>query len=366
MNNQKIGLYVHLPFCQKKCRYCDFCSFERSESWQQVYLQTVLNEMEAAYEDGMSADTLYLGGGTPTLVPLEGLQAILQKAVQRYRFSGEATIEANPNTVTLAVLQQLYEMGYHRISFGVQSAVDAELAALGRLHTARQAEQAVRWARQAGFTNISCDLMLGVPYQTSQTLAQSLSLLGSLPISHVSAYLLKIEPGTPLAQEPDLCAACPDDDAAADLYLQTVETLEQMGLAQYEISNFARPGFESKHNLKYWTLQPYLGFGVAAHSMVRDRRYAHSRDLEAYLRLGLTERCDLEEAGTIEERVMLGLRLTAGLDLDHLARQYRFDRGAFLAKVAPFIQQGWMVWQEGRLRMLPKGFLIYNSIMSEL
>lgn len=360
-----LGIYVHIPFCNGKCPYCDFYSLAGDEEIKERYVEAVLRELEEAHRDGMRADTLYFGGGTPTLLSPQQLGRITAQARRLYELqNAEITTEANPNSVTFNQLDSLRQSGINRISFGVQSAVDAELKLLGRRHTAAQAEQAITLAKQAGFDNISCDLMLGIPNQTAQSLAQSLDWINRQNIQHVSAYLLKIEPSTPYFGS-EVLKLCPSDDTCADLYLQTVRSLTQMGFEQYEISNFSIPGLESRHNLKYWQCEEYLGVGVAAHSFLNGRRYGHSRELERYLALGLQDvQFTDENAGGMEERLMLGLRLNRGMALDSLKGLY--NPKGFLDRVDAYKALGLLTVSGNRIALTPEGFLLSNTILSDL
>lgn len=362
-----LGIYVHIPFCNGKCPYCDFYSLAGDDALKERYVQAVIRELREAHQPGMEADTLYFGGGTPTLLAPRQIGRIVEAARSLYGLrDAEITTEANPNTVSLPGLSELRESGLNRISFGVQSAVDRELQLLGRKHTAAQAEKAIDLARRAGFDNISADLMLGIPEQTSDSLQQSLDWIGRQKIQHVSAYLLKVEPSTPFFGNPVL-KSCPDDDQAADAYDKTVRALSEMGFEQYEISNFAQRGFESRHNLKYWLCEEYLGIGAAAHSFVGGRRWGHGRDIGNYLRLGLRDvQFSDNRAGGLDERLMLGLRLNRGVDLAQMRREFLFDKHSLLRKAAEYQKYGLMNVEGDCISLTPKGFLLSNTILSDL
>lgn len=358
-----VGLYVHVPFCAKKCPYCDFYSVPYRRDTADLYFAALLREIKAAPE-GLSADSLYFGGGTPILAGQKRLGSVVEAARKKFDLCGEITLEANPFSLPQSEYEGLAESGFNRISFGVQSAVPEELKALGRSHSPEQAAAAVGQAKRAGFLNVSVDLMLGVPGQTPESLKHTLDFVGRLGIQHVSAYLLAIEPGTPYS-EAEIQRDCPDDDTAAGLYLQAAAELEAMGFQQYEVSNFARPGYESRHNLKYWRCEEYLGFGAAAHSFYQGKRYAHTRDLESYLNdeksgILVTE----EHAGQISERLMLKLRLTEGINLRTLSEEVSAIR--FLAAAQPMIREGLLKVEHTRLRLTPKGFLVSNAVIGTL
>lgn len=350
----KAGVYLHIPFCGKKCAYCDFYSLPAGQSRMEAYTEALLRDI--ARQPKIEADTLYLGGGTPTLLGEARLRRIMGAVRAQFSFAGEATIEANPETVNPKLLSALREMGFDRISFGVQSLNADELSALGRRHTPEQAERAVFAAHDAGFTNISVDVMLALPGQTAGTLGDTLSRLTVWPITHVSAYLLQLEPGTPLAAANP---ALPDEDETAELYLQTVKTLADAGFAQYEISNFARPGYACRHNLKYWLGEPYFGLGAAAHGCINGRRLAYPRDIERYLAGDAPE--EIGAAGGFAEEVMLRLRLTEGIDLTRYDAVERIITGMQSCAKAGLVEI-----EGGRLRLTPRGFLVSNLLIGRV
>lgn len=304
MNEQR-GLYIHVPFCLSKCPYCDFYSERYSRTLAESYKNAVLRNLDFYNE---IFDTVYFGGGTPILLSREVCE-ILNNV--HHAENAEITVEANPNVCNEQRLGGLVKSGVNRISIGVQSFNNNELAFLGRRHTAEQAIKAVKCSYSSGFRNISIDLMLGLDGQTKESIQRSVETLANLPITHVSAYLLKIEDGTPFAARSlDL----PDEDESAELYLFTAELLEQHGFIQYEISNFARDGFKSRHNLHYWHCDEYLGIGPAAHSYYNGQRFCTERDLDRFI---ASERQEItvtdSDAGSFEEYAMLALRLTDGL-----------------------------------------------------
>lgn len=309
----KRGLYIHVPFCLSKCPYCDFYSERYSRTLAESYKNAVLRNL-SFYDDCF--DTVYFGGGTPILLSSE-ICEILDNV--HHVDNAEITVEANPNLCSEQRLVELLKSGVNRISIGIQSFNDNELAFLGRRHTAEQAIKAVNCSYLAGFRNISIDLMLGLEGQTKESVQRSVDILANLPITHVSAYLLKIEDGTPFAAR---SLELPSDDESADLYLFTAELLEQHGFIQYEISNFARDGYKSRHNLHYWHCDEYLGIGPAAHSYYNGKRFCTERNLDSFI---TSERQEItvtdSDAGSFEEYAMLALRLTEGLkfsDCSHL------------------------------------------------
>lgn len=371
MGDAPIGLYVHVPFCAKKCPYCDFFSEAYRKQTVQRYVLAVCRRMEQFAETGAAADTLYFGGGTPSLLSPAQISDIIGAARRCFALDGEITMEANPNTLTEERLFAYREAGVNRLSIGVQSFCDPELTALGRRHTAERAVRAVYNAAEAGFDDISIDLMLGVPYQTEESLLFTLQTAVSLPITHLSAYLLKVEEGTAYQGSP-LLAHCPDEDALARMYLQAVSFLEKRGFMQYEISNFAKSGRESRHNLKYWRCAPYLGIGAAAHSFFEGKRFASVPDLcrfceaaetGAFGDLTLTD----DRAGSVDERMMLALRLRQGVLLEELMHAVRTD---CTIKANHFLRQlcghALAEMSSGRFALTPRGFLVSNEILSEI
>ncbi len=354
-----LGLYIHVPFCLRKCPYCDFYSCENRLQERDAYTAAVCRNLRF-YGDSTAVDTIYFGGGTPSLLTPHNVQEILHCA--RHAFSvqpdAEITMEVNPATVTQETLAGYRKAGVNRLSIGVQDLHPEALHALGRLHTAEQALQTVYDAQTAGFENISCDLMIGTKGQTPQRLHETLMQLTALPIVHISAYLLKIEEGTPYFRQ-NMQAQVPDEDAAADLYLQMTAVLEKKGFCQYEVSNFARQGFESRHNCRYWKCKPYLGIGPGAHSC-RAVRFYVPQNLDSFIKE--EHQCtELEDDAPCqaEERLMLGLRLREGVPLAWLSNEQK-------QKVQRFIKGGLMQEIKQRIAFTPQGFLVSNAILAEI
>jgi len=365
---ERIGIYLHIPFCKTKCPYCDFYSIPFSEGLADAYTAALLRAMETQPFGDLRADTVYLGGGTPSLMGLKRLDALLSQTVRLFGLDGdsEITLEANPDTVAPALLSGLRRCGYNRISFGVQSADDRELAALGRPHTAGQARDAILAAYTAGFENISADLMLGVPRQTLKSLEQSVEFLKSLPVRHISAYMLSIEPGAAFYHLRD-GLPLPNEDEEAALYLVCVELLQGAGFTQYEVSNFAREGAPCRHNLKYWRCEQYLGLGPAAHSFMGSARYFFGKDTEAFINtrdVFSLLRCD-GAGGGIAEQLMLRLRLSEGFDTK--LPELRGARPDFLLEKARELSGcGLCTVRDGVISLTAKGFLLSNTVTAAL
>lgn len=368
-----LGLYIHVPFCKQKCIYCDFYSLPHQESRMDDYTAAVCAHLTetAPFAAGHCVDTVYIGGGTPTYLGPDRLGKILKTVHKKYRVAKDAeiTLEANPDSAgDWKILRALRRAGVNRVSLGMQSACDAELSAIGRVHTQAQTAAAVEAVRRAGIKNLSLDLIYGLPDQTPERWQENLSAAVALEPEHLSCYGLKVEEGTPLFQRRE-AYNLPGDDAQADMYLYTVEFLERMGYVQYEISNFARPGMESRHNLKYWHLDEYAGFGPGAHSDFGGVRYAYARDLDAYIRGVATGAPMLSESERIPpldrdtEYVMLGLRLREGLDPKEFERRFRRRFNCFVPFLEQCRQNGYACEEEGRWHLTPKGFLVSNQII---
>lgn len=360
-----IGLYIHIPFCGKKCPYCDFYSIPFRSQTAVRYTDALVCDILSYRGKEIAADTLYFGGGTPSLLSPLQIEKILDACRTAFYLDGEITMEANPNTVTPARLEGYRRAGVNRISFGMQSADSRELSALGRSHSAEQTASAVRAAAEAGFSEISLDLMLGTPYQTRKSACETVRFAAALPVTHISAYLLKVEDSTPYADSP-LLQYCKDEDELADIYLDTIEALKQTGFIQYEISNFARPGHRSRHNLKYWRCEDYLGFGAAAHSCFQGRRYFNPPDAKLYFRSGPHPQESDVQACQLDEKLMLGLRLTEGISLALLGQEQEKLRREIQKRTEFFSQAGYMKIEGDRISLTPKGFLVSNSILTDL
>ncbi|MBQ8787142.1 MAG: radical SAM family heme chaperone HemW [Oscillospiraceae bacterium] len=350
---QPIGLYIHVPFCVRKCRYCDFYSVT-DLSLTDLYTSAVIRNIKA-YDYGF--DTVYFGGGTPSLLTPQQIGAILSAA--DIATDTEISMECNPNSVTENYLREVRSAGINRLSFGVQSFDDDELKMLGRLHNSAQAIATIETAKKVGFDNISADLMLAVSGQTFESLRRSLDAVAKLPLTHISAYMLKVEEGTPLATDENLLAQIPDEDDTADMYLEAVRKLDAAGFEQYEISNFARDGFECRHNLKYWRCEEYLGVGPAAHSFVNGNRFACPKNLSSFISSEIQETIALDEGGSAKEKAMLALRLVKeGLSLAEYPEAEK--RGEML------IKNGLLKKEKGTLRLTPEGCLVSNQIICRL
>lgn len=372
-----LGLYIHIPFCRQKCAYCDFYSLAGCQERMEDYRRALTAHLaEAAPQAAdLPVDTVYFGGGTPSFFGAQNLIALLKWVKKKYSVSREAeiTLEANPDSVDPKGLKLLRKAGFNRLSLGMQSADNAQLERLGRPHTFEQTHLAVLSARRAGFENLSLDLMYGLPGQDMESWQDTVEQALSLKPQHISAYALTLEAGTPLARRVEQGEVLPDDDAQAQFYLWAVRRLEQEGFEQYEISNFAQSGHASRHNMKYWQLEPYMGFGPGAHSDFGGHRYSYIRDLEGYVQGALHGGCLVDEDDPIPTRersseyLMLGLRTADGIDLERYQREYRMHPAPIAARMEDFQARGWAAEREkGRWRLTPEGFLLSNQLIGQL
>lgn len=371
--DKSLGLYIHIPFCKQKCVYCDFYSLSGNESRMDDYTDALCAHLleTAPFAAGHSVDTVYFGGGTPSYLGEKRLVKLLKIISKKYHVAKDAeiTLEANPDSAgDWKTLKALRKAGVNRLSLGMQSACDAELQKIGRVHTMAQVRAAVEAARRARIENLSLDLIYGLPGQTLEQWQKNLAAAVDLAPEHLSCYGLKVEEGTPLFARRET-AGLPGDEAQADMYLHTVDYLARHGYQQYEISNFARTGRESRHNLKYWLLEEYAGFGPGAHSDFGGVRYAYERDLERYIR-GVKEHTPmLSESERIPpldrdtEWVMLGLRTVRGLDPREFETRFRRRFSCFLPFLTQCMQAGYAVQEEGRWHLTPRGFLVSNQII---
>ena len=375
-NKTPLGIYVHVPFCRSKCQYCDFYSTTNKEDkLHEGYLKAICTHIK---ETGPLApnhivDTIYFGGGTPSFFGSDGLATILTAIRRSFDVAGDAeiTFEANPDSVQDHMLRRLRAEGFNRVSLGIQCDDDEILKKLGRPHDYAQAVTAFQRIRKAGYENVSVDLMYGLPGQSVKTWLQTLENVLTLKPDHVSCYGLKVEEGTPLYDVKDYVNLA-DDDAQADMYLGAVEMLRKHGLRQYEISNFARKSNQSQHNLKYWNGGEYIGFGPSASSDFAGKRYTNVRSIKQYITGILKGGQVVEEVNEIPfreragEYLMLRLRTTGGINGEEYERQYLLPFAPLEQALLNFQEQGLARFTNDRWRLTPEGFLLSNSIISDL
>lgn len=363
-----IGLYFHIPFCLKKCPYCSFYSIAHDDETVQKYVDALVKNVRFYDGMGISADTIYFGGGTPSLLSPKQIESVINACTKTFEIPDpEITLEANPCTVDLQKLRELQNAGVNRLSFGIQSADDEQLEFLGRLHNFEQAREAVLNAEKAGFDNISGDLMLGLKGQDIHSLKATLNKMTKLPLTHISAYMLKIEEGTAFySEEVFRCTA--DEELMRSLYIEAVKCLEEYGFEQYEISNFARNKAYSRHNLKYWHGEEYLGFGAGAHSFFKGSRFFCSDSVSEYINSDVQDRNITEEkVDRAEEYVLLGLRLNEGIDCGMIKKYYGSDSfNRFKAKADLLKNAGLLRFNNERISLTVEGMLVSNSVIFEL
>ncbi len=340
----KNGLYIHIPFCKSKCPYCDFYSVKYNKEDAEKYAEMLIKTMT---DYSGCFDTVYFGGGTPSILESSLIGKILQGAKEHFDIdkNAEITIECNPSKNLEKDFYDYASFGINRVSLGMQSARNEERFALGRSAGQAEVAKAVNDAKRAGITNISLDVMLGTPKQTLDSLDETFAFIDKMNVTHISAYMLKIEEGTRFFDMKDRLFL-PDEDTVCEMYLKTIESLKKLGFNQYEISNFSKPSFESRHNTKYWTLEPYLGLGKSAHSFWRGKRFYYDTEF----RLKNEGEVNLEE-----ERIMLGLRLNRGI-----------DKSLIKANYSPFVKMGLMKEIGNNVALTPNGMLVSNVIISEL
>ncbi len=359
-----IGLYIHVPFCAKKCSYCDFYSLSYSKAHAESYAEAVLRNIHHYSDKSTVLDTAYFGGGTPSLLPAEYISRFMSEIKNSFDMAenAEITLEANPNTLTAERLEMLRESGINRLSIGIQSMNDDELKILGRTHTAERAAKAVYDAQSAGFDNISCDLIAAIPNQTAETLIRSIDAMADLPIQHISAYILKIEEGTAFDCD-EIRRNLPDEDTTAELYMTMVNRLRENGFLQYEVSNFAKKGYESRHNCRYWKCLDYIGIGPSAHSCYKGKRFAVSADLQEFVEspVQIEEITDESPCG-FEEYAMLRLRLAEGYDLNDFSERKDY----LIKKLPPLLKAGYVTYEGEKIALTEKGFIMSNSVIEYL
>ncbi len=378
MSVRHFGIYVHIPFCVSKCAYCDFYSLPCAErkitdDVKRSYVSALIRHMEQVSKkyEGAKADTVFVGGGTPTLLPCDAIYELTGALNRYFDLSDlkEFTFEANPATFDKEKLTAMRECGVDRLSIGMQSANANELSALSRIHTFSDVASSVDLARSCGFKNINLDIMYGIPCQTKDTFAVTLNKALSLSPEHISVYGLQLEEGTPL-YENRKNLVFPSEDEEHEMTLALLDTLEKNGYERYEISNYSKPGMMCRHNLGYWTRGEYLGLGCGAYSFEKNVRYYCEKDLEAYLKFTdiediiVTDEI-LSEKDEADEYIMLALRLTRGISIKEL-QNITDDAEIYLQRAEKFVKAGLMRVKNGFLSFTSEGFNVSNGIISEI
>ena len=373
-----LGIYVHIPFCVQKCHYCDFCSSAASESTKERYAAALIKNITSAAHsfDDCEVDTVFFGGGTPTCLTSHTLSEILHSIKSNFQVAkgAEISLECNPKTANRDDFTRLIDAGFNRLSMGVQSAHDEELKALGRIHSFEDFDKTYTDARQAGFGNINLDLMYGIPLQTEESFKKTLDTIISYAPEHISAYALKIESGTLFFKNKDNLIL-PDEDSEYNMYKTAVSTLSSFGYEHYEISNYAKTEKRSRHNLKYWNADDYIGFGVSAHSCINRNRYAAIGETSRYSDIilnGLPEKYyfpteSLSEQEFAEEYIMMRLRLRDGLSPKEYKEKFSVEIDEkYLSRMVPFIKSGHIIYSNGRYSLSDDGMYVSNYILSDV
>ena len=375
---KNLGLYIHIPFCVRKCNYCDFYSTCHNEALEKNYIEALCTHIKAESHlyKGHIVDTVYFGGGTPSILQSELIVDVLECIKRSFSLSKDAeiTLEANPGTLDKSKLTAYRAAGINRLSMGLQSADDQTLKCLGRVHTKDAFASSFALARECGFDNISVDVMYGLPKQKTKDFIKTLDHVCEFAPEHISAYCLKVEDGTPFGKVKD-SLDLPSEDEEYEMYMALCQVLGKRGYSQYEISNFARDGYRSRHNMKYWLSHEYVGYGPAAHSFFEGVRYFYPRDIEGYISNALNEKIvhlidedsDPEiEMSKMDEYVMLRLRLSDGVNDSEFKRI--FGRSFFEAykNAERFLEGGYATVDGENYRLTPKGFFVSNYICTEL
>lgn len=376
-----LGLYLHIPFCLSKCRYCDFYSLpESGKAIPDRYIDALCHHMDdyALQAKDYAVTTVYFGGGTPSLLTPEQMKRLMKKLKSTFGLSGkcEISMESNPKTADYAKLHAFRKLGINRLSIGVQSFDDADLSVCGRAHHAADAVNFFTTARKAKFENISFDLMYGIPGQTLQTVVNNINTAIHLEPEHISLYGLKVEEGTPFWFDRHELAF-PDEETERSMYFTSVGLLEQAGYHQYEISNFAKRGYSCRHNLKYWNCDEYIGFGPAAHSYFGGKRFSLKKDLPLYMDCFdpeksvdtplVDEYIDIPYSSRVAEYVMLRFRLTAGINCTAFRKKFGRDfEEMYLEKLLPFIKSGHIKQTQNGYAFTPEGMYVSNYILARV
>ena len=364
MTTKAVGLYIHIPFCVRKCNYCDFCSKPPTETDFDRYFTRLEGEFSSyRHEPKIRVDSIFIGGGTPSLLPHGYFTRLFRLIEESFSIceDTEITTEINPGTLTMEKALEYKSVGINRISIGLQSIHENELKKLGRIHTYQDFLDSYRLLRDVGFENISCDLMYGIPEQTRDSLTETLVAVTSLAPEHISLYGLIVEEGTPFGNQRE-SLMLPGEDAECDMYYMALDYLSSRGYCHYEISNYAREGYECRHNLKYWRNEEYIGIGAAAHSFMDGKRYGNSRDL-----FTVTPDPDAYDLTGPDEYVMMHLRLKEGFLLDeYFALFGRSFTDGREDRLSLFERHGLLTLVDGRLALTDRGLYVSNSILADL
>lgn len=371
-----LGLYIHIPFCKKKCNYCDFYSKSCGSTTEYVDALCEHLKKEAPLYKDYEITTIFIGGGTPSLLDEKEINKLCKTIKNSLKMAPcvEFSIEANPGTLTKEKLQAYIENGINRISIGLQSANEDELRLLGRIHTTDDFEKSIALAKEVGFDNINVDVMYALPGQTVESLAKTIDYVSKFNPDHISAYCLKIEEGTPFYKQRDTFDL-PSEDTEYQMYMYLCKTLDEKGYLQYEISNFSKPQKQCAHNLTYWLSNEYVGFGPSAHSFINGKRYFYENDVEKYKNDALrVDFCPVKlfeeeneiKQGSMDEYVMLRLRLSRGIDLCSFKAEFGVDFEEAYPNILDYYKDGYALKENGTVHFTSKGFFVSNYILSRI
>ncbi|MEA2104387.1 MAG: radical SAM family heme chaperone HemW [Candidatus Cloacimonadota bacterium] len=373
-SKKKIAVYIHIPFCTKKCAYCGFYSVNYDADSVERYFKNLRNSISNfPYKNEYEVSTIYFGGGTPSLIPFHQLYSVVSAIVNNFSVNknAEVTLEANPLNISKSSAKDYRILGINRISLGAQSFIDSELKSLGRLHTHKEIQPAVENIRRNCTENISLDLMFGIPSQSKKTWETSLQKAAELNPNHISSYCLSLENNTYMKNNAS-SYDFPDEDLQREMYYFMLDFLAENGLEQYEISNFSKSGYKSKHNLAYWHGDEYIGFGAAAHSFYKMRRIANPANIENYCgriedgNYPFESDKEISEREFISDKIVLGLRLSEGIYLPEFKNKYNFDvEKNFKKIISQLIKSDFLMKKDNRLKLTRKALFVSNSILSE-
>ena len=371
-NKKRLGLYIHIPFCKRKCFYCDFCSVSGYDDELTLRYVSSLKSCLVDYAKKAKdylVDTVYIGGGTPTVLPVRLMGEILGCCFSEFNIedSAEITCETNPATASAEYLAELRKMGVNRLSIGLQSMQEKELSSLGRIHGKDDFLRTFSDARKAGFDNVSVDLMYGIPTQTLESFRDTIEKTVALSPEHISAYCLKVEENTPFGRM-GKALVLPDDDEASDMYEGCVNALKSAGYQRYEISNFSKKDRESRHNLRYWLCDEYLGIGAAAHSYFDGERFAFSPNITAFANgeFSFSEREKIDCKERMSEYVMLGMRLSRGVSAPEFEKHFGSSIETIFPEIKRFVDSGHIIFDGENYRFSDEGFFVSSYILSEI
>ncbi len=374
MEKKTLGIYIHIPFCSKKCRYCDFASFDNEFDKENLYIKNLIKEIEYFKKDSYIVESVFVGGGTPSVLKEENILK-LGKALESFEFSEdlEFTVECNPCSVTKKKFEAFKKIGVNRISFGLQAYDDELSKIIGRVHNVSMFENAFETARITGFDNINVDIIFNLPSQTVKSFENTLDKVTRLKPEHISAYGLIIEEETPfydMVEKGEILM--PDEDLDREMYELCESYLDKKGYEKYEISNYAKKGKECKHNVKYWKRENYIGFGLSAHSMINNIRFNNTRDFEKYLKEDFygtscnLDKVEVTKKEQIEETLFLGLRLTEGINIGKLEEEYNVKFYELFGDVVKKFQKEELIYiKNNKLKLTKNGVSLSNYVLSE-